>query len=200
MEKFKFFNKFKDAVIIANQHKEVVFVNNAFKRVFDDYTDFKRFSRKLNFDFIPLEAESALDFLPINQLFTTFENISALVSYRKSSAELLYFELSAYRRSKYVIMIFFDVTAQMELKKLKSDKETLEKNCEEAVNEVEKLRKMSRSNQVQAVKMALINKISNIIRESIDSKKILNSALKELATVFGAFRAYYASSENDNFK
>jgi len=200
MEKFCFFNKFKDAVIIANQQKEVVFANNAFKRIFDDYTDFKRFARKLNFDFIPLEAENALDFLPINQLFTTFENTSALVSYQKSSGEMLYFEISAYRRYKYVIMIFSDVTAQVELEKFKTDKEILEKNCAEAINEVEKLRKMSRSNQVQAVKMTLINKISNIIRESIDSKRILNSALKELATVFGGFRAYYASLGDDNFK
>ncbi len=200
MEKFKFFNKFKDAVIIANQQKEIVFANNSFKRIFDDYTDFKRFSHKLNFDFIPLEVENALDFLPINQLFTTCENLSALVSYQKSSGKLLYFDLSTYRRNKYIIMIFFDVTAQIELEKLKADKEILEKNCEKAMNEAEKLRKTSRSNQTQAVKMTLINKISNIIRETIDSNKIINSALKELGTVFGAFRAYYASCQDNNFK
>lgn len=200
MEKFKFFNKFKDAVIITNQQKEVVFVNNSFKRIFYDYTDFSRFSHKLNFDFIPFEVENALDFLPINQLFTIHENLSALVSYQQSSGNLLYFDLSSYRKNKYIIMIFSDVTAQINLEKVLNDKTNLEENYNEVIKEVEKLRKTARTNQTQAVKMTLINKISNIIRESIDSKKILNSALKELATVFGAFRAYYASNMTEGFK
>ena len=200
MEKFCFFNKIKEAVIITNQEKEVLFINNTFKRLFDDYKDFKRFSHKLNFDFIPFEAENALDFLPINQLYTTFENFSALVSYQKSNGDLLYFDLYAYRRNKYIVIIFSDVTPQMELDFLKENKKNLEKAYNDTVNEVEKLRKTSRSNQTQAVKMTLINKISNIIRESIDSKNILNSALKELATVLGAFRAYYASYNEKCFK
>ena len=197
MEKFCFFNKFKEAVIITNQQKEVLFINNTFKRVFNDYKDFRRFSHKLNFDFIPLEAENAMDFLPINQLYTTPENFSALVSYQKSNGDLQYFDMFAYRRNKYIIIIFSDVTPQIELETLKEKQKNLEKIYSETTKEVENLKKTSRSNQTQAVKMTLINKISNIIRESIDSKKILNSALKELATVFGAFRAYYASfSEN----
>ena len=200
MEKFRFFNKFKDAVIIATQEKEVVFVNNSFKRIFSDYKDFKRFSHNLNFDFIPMEAENALAFLPINQMFTAKEDCSALVSYQKSFGSLAFFDLSSYRRGKYIIMIFSDVTSQIELAKLKDEKLLLEKRCEDAINEVKNLKNTSRSNQAQAVKMTLINKISNIIRESIDSKKILNSALKELATMFGAFRSYYASFEDDWFK
>ncbi len=200
MEKFCFFNKFKDAVIIATQEKEVVFINNSFKRIFNDYKDFKRFSHKLNFDFIPMEAEDALAFLPINQLFTAQEDFSASVSYQKSNGSLEFFDLSSYRRGKYVIMIFSNVTSQIELSRVKEEKTMLEKKCEDAIKEVKNLKKTSQSNQAQAVKMTLINKISNIIRESIDSKKILNSALKELATVFGAFRAYYASYEEDYFK
>lgn len=199
MKKFAFFNKFKDAVIITNQQKEVLFINNSFKRVFNDYTDFKRFSHKLSFEFIPLEAEDASAFLPVNQLFTTAEDFSALVKYQKSERENLYFDLSAYRRSKYVIMIFSDVSSEFELEKLKKEKKTLEKDCEKAINDVAQLRKTSRTNQTQAVKMSLVNKISNIIRESIDSDKILNSALQELATVFGAFRSYYASVREKSF-
>ena len=200
MKKFVFFNKFKDAVIITNQEKEVVFINNSFKRIFNDYRDFKRFSHKLNFDFIPLEVEDASAFMPLNQVFTTMEDFSALVSYQQSSGNLLYFNLSAYRRAKYVIMIFSDVTAEIELERLKKDKEVLSKNYETTLAEVTQLRKTARSNQAQAVKMTLINKISNIIRESIDSDKILNSALKELATMFGAFRAYYASIKEISFE
>ena len=47
------------------------------------------------------------------------------------------------------------------------------------------------------MKLLLLNNVSNIIRESIDSSVILTSALGELLQMFGAFRAYYASSVND---
>ena len=47
--------------------------------------------------------------------------------------------------------------------------------------------------------MALINKISNIIRESIDLPSIINPTLKELAFMCGAFKAYYAEFNNKKF-
>ena len=197
MEKFAFFNKFKDAVIIVNQQKEVVFTNNTFNRIFDDYSDFRRFSHKFSCDFIPLDVEDVSAFLPINQILTTNQDFSALVSYQKSSGNLMYFDLSSYRRGKYIIIVLSDISAEFELERISHEKETLEKNCKNALIEVEQLRKSSRTNQAQAVKMTLINKISNIIRESIDSNKILNSALKELATMFGAYRAYYATNDKE---
>ena len=200
MEKFCFFNKFKEPVIITNQEKDVLFVNNAFKRTFQDYKDFKRFSHKLNFDFYPLEVEGASDFLPINQIFTTKEDFSALVSYQKTANELMFFDLSSYRRFNYIIMVFSDVSAKMELESVKAENEALNKKYMEISEETDKLKKRSTSNQAHAVKMTLINKISNIIRESINTNNILNSALKELATVFGAFRAYYASKQESCYK
>ena len=46
--------------------------------------------------------------------------------------------------------------------------------------------------------MILINKISNLIRESIDISKILTSALGELSSMFNAFKAYYAEYIDEN--
>lgn len=48
------------------------------------------------------------------------------------------------------------------------------------------------------MKLLLLNNISNIIRESIDTTIIIQSALEELSQMFGAFRAYYASAEDEN--
>ena len=63
-------------------------------------------------------------------------------------------------------------------------------------DELQKIRLMAQS---QAIRIALINKVSNIIRESMDISVILNSALKELAIMFGCFRAYYASMDDSEF-
>ena len=67
---------------------------------------------------------------------------------------------------------------------------------EEENDELQKIRQQAQS---QAFRIALINKVSNIIRESMDISMILNSALKELAMMFGCFKAYYASYNNNNF-
>ena len=197
MEKFSFFNKFKDAVIVANQKKEVVYTNRAFKRCFWDYNDFKRFSHKLSYDFYPFDAEDMQSFLPMHYLFESKEDFDAFVNYQDSKGEFSFYNLSAYKRGIYTIMIFSDVSAEVELERVKMEKENLVNECSSALKEVDRLRKMAQSTQAQAVKMTLINKISNIIRESIDSAKILSSALKELATMFGAYRAYYAKNDKE---
>ena len=48
--------------------------------------------------------------------------------------------------------------------------------------------------------MALLNRFNNQIRESVDLDKIIISALKELSTLLGGFKAYYASSTADKYK
>lgn len=50
------------------------------------------------------------------------------------------------------------------------------------------------------MKLLLLNNISNIIRESIDTSIILTSALEELSQMFGAFRAYYAKESDKSFQ
>ena len=61
------------------------------------------------------------------------------------------------------------------------------------------MQKIKQKAQSQAVRIALINKVSNNIRESIDLSQILQSALKELSIMFNAFKAYYAKFENDAY-
>ena len=48
--------------------------------------------------------------------------------------------------------------------------------------------------------MALLNRFTNTIRESVDNSKIIKSALKELCTHFGGFKAYFASSQDLKYK
>ena len=56
MKKFDIFNRFRDAVIIVNNNKEVIYKNNKFKRCFVDFVDLKKFSHNANFDMLFLLA------------------------------------------------------------------------------------------------------------------------------------------------
>lgn len=203
MEKFGFFNKFKDAVIVLNDRKEVVYRNNAFKRIFSDFNDIERFSHKLNFHtntFCPLSYENVNMSLPVYSAIISKEEFSAQVNYQNSQSKYFYFDLTAFKRNKYTIIVFSDISAEIELEKTREEYKILSERCEQINSKNLQLSKSAKTNQTQAIKMTLINKISNIIRESIDASKVMTSTLFELSTILGAFKAYYASITDKSFK
>lgn len=200
MDKYEFFSKFNDAVLIINDKEEVVYKNNAFKRTFKDFSDLHKFSHQLNFDACTLSGEDLQMYSPIYQAIISPQNFFACVTYQNQQKGTFYFEISAIKRNKYVVIIFNDVSAQNRANTLEKEYKTLSENYENLLAENKNFIKIKQKAQAQAIKMVLINKMSNIIRESIDTSKITNSALKELSNMFGAFKIYYASTLDKSFK
>lgn len=199
MKKFAIFNHFRDAVIITNHNKEAVYKNNTFKRWFPEFSDIKKFSHNANFDICPLETENPENYSPIYNAMMSKEDFSARISYQNDSGRLQYFDLYSVRKWKYTLMFFSDISAETEL----NSSENLNKKLKERViyleNQNNDLMKIKQKAQAQAIRIALINKVSNIIRGSMDLSVILSSALKELSVMFGTFKAYYASYNNGAF-
>ena len=195
MNKFDFFNKFNDAVIIINKEKDVVYKNSTFKRVFPDFTTLEKFSHKLNFDSCALTDINA--YSPVYEALHSRENFFTRISYQHSQKGFLYFDLTANKKGHYVILVFTDISAKIALEELQKEHAKLQENCEKLQEENRNYIKIKQKAQAQAIKMVLINKISNIVRESINISVILNSALKELYIMFGAFKAYFASYDEE---
>lgn len=200
MDKFEFFSKFNDAVIIVNDKMEVLYQNNAFKRTFNDFKTLEKFSHHLNFDICVVDGDNIETYSPIYQAIKSPQNFFAYVSYQNLQKELFYFNVTAIKRSRYVVIIFDDVSAQRKLETLRKENDIISEKYKKLQIENKNFIKIKQQAQAQAIKMVLINKISNIIRESIDMSKIVNSALKELSSMFGAFKIYYASTQNKSFK
>lgn len=200
MNKYEFFSKFNDAVIIINDKKEVLYINSAFKRVFKDFASLQKFSHQLNFDVCTLDGDNVEGFSPIYQAIKSPQNFFAFVSCHNPQKEIQYFNITAIKRSKYVVIIFDNVTAQQKIEQLQQDYNTLSDDYKKLDTENKNFIKIKQKAQSQAIKMALINRISNIIRESIDISKIINSGLKELSEMFGAFKIYYAAPTNKKDK
>lgn len=200
MKKFEFLNQFTDAAIVVNTLGEVIFRNNVFKRWFKDFSDIKRFSHNMNFDICPLNSENIDVYSPIYHALTSKENFFAYVSYEISQNNIMYFNLLAVKKSKYTIIFFADVTAKNELKDYKAEVKEITDKYNDLKEEVEDLQKIRQKAQTQAIRIALINKMSNIIRKSMDISVILNSALEELAMMFGAYKAYYAKHFDGYFQ
>ncbi len=200
MRKFDFFSQFRDAVIVTDNKYNVVYKNHSFDRVFKNFTDIKKFSHNSNFDICPLSNDGIENYTPIFNAINSKEDFFSRISYQITPSEIKYFDLTAIKRSKYTIMIFSDVTEQVQNEALNKRLKTLTSGVEALNAENEELRKIKQNAQSQAIRIALINKVSNIIRESIDISSILESTLSELSMMFGTYNAYYASSCEDGFK
>ena len=200
MDKFEFFSKFSDAVIIVNEKKEVLYKNNAFKRTFTDFSDLYKFSHQLNFDVCALDGDNVEVYSPIYQAIVSPENFFACVTYQNQQKEVLYFNTTSIKRNSYVVIVFNDVSAKTKVEALSKDYNELSEKYKKLQIENKNFIKIKQKAQAQAIKMVLINKMSNIIREYIDISKITNSALKELSNMFGAFKIYYASTKDKSYE
>lgn len=200
MKKFDIFRQFRDAVIILNKKQEVVYQNHTFKRWFKDFTNIKKLSHHSSFDICPLDSENIEIYSPIYHAIISKENFFARISYQSELNRLFYYDMQAIKKGKYTIIFFTDVSAQNQLNDVYKENENLKSKIEKLVEENEDLQKIKMKAQSQAIRIALINKVSNIIRESIDISQILQSALKELAIMFSSYKAYYAKTTKNGFE
>ncbi|MDE6139138.1 MAG: hypothetical protein K2F57_06675, partial [Candidatus Gastranaerophilales bacterium] len=199
MKKFDFFNQYRDPVIVVRDYDNIVFKNNMFCRVFKSFGDIRKFAHRMSFEMCPMDSENVDLFSPVFQAIVSKENFFARVSYNSPQNKVLFYDMTAVKRGAYTIIFLVDVSSDVMLKDNQKEKEVFQDKLTKLEEENDELQKIRLKAQSQAIRIALINKVSNIIRESMDISVILNSALKELGIMFGCFRAYYAASVESGF-
>ena len=192
MGKFDLFNKFNSAVIVVNDKKEVVFRNNLFKRMFSDFENLKKFSHKLNYNVCALVSNDVEVHSPILQALFSPQDFCAHVTYQTSGNDYFYYDLMATKKGTYTIIFLTDVTSKIGLETMLVRNQAYQKKISLLEADNKNLSKIKSQAQSQAMKLLLLNNISNIIRSSIDTSVILSSSLSELSQLFAAFKAYYA--------
>ena len=199
MKKFDFFNQYRDPVLIVKDYEKVVFKNNTFSRVFKNFDNLRKFAHLMNFEMCPMDSENVDLCSPVFQAITSKENFFARVFYT-GVGQSVFYDMTAVKRGSYTIIFLVDVSSDVLLKDNQKEREIFQDKLTKLEEENEELQKIRQQAQAQAIRIALTNKVSNIIRESMDISMILNSALKELAIMFGCFKAYYAASEDGGFR
>lgn len=199
MKKFDFFNKYYDPVMVIEGKDSLIYTNNAFKRYFPDFTDLKKFDHKLNYEICPLDISDDT-ISPISQAIASKQSFSTYVTYQNKQSEFLYFNIITEKKGKNTVIVFKDLSDSVKYQNLLNKYEQLEIECGNLKAENSSLLKVKDKTQAQALKLVLVNKMLNIIRESIDADKIIKSILKELSLTFGTFDAYYAAYENKKYK
>ncbi len=189
MDKFAFFARLTDAVVVTDDKYDIVYKNNIFNRSFEDFVDLKRFSHRLSFELCPLDSENPQSWSPIYHALQSKEDFFARVMLEDP---LKYYDLSAVKLNNQTALIFHEVTSAVLSENLKEENEQIRRDYDKLVKENDDLQKIRQKAQSQAIRIALVNNISNIIQESMDASEILNSALKELSTMLGAYKSYWS--------
>ncbi|MCQ2789032.1 MAG: ATP-binding protein [bacterium] len=199
MQKFEIFNKFNNAVLVINNNLEITYTNKVFDRTFGKFSSFENFCHLLSFDTCVLESGNIEMYSPIYQAAKSPHNFFSCATFQTSEKKL-YFNITSIKKKNYTIITLDDTTAQHELNLLQKEYEKISNKVEELSNNNQNLIKVQQEAQTQALKMALINKISTSMRESIALSKIISSTIQQLSNMFGATKIYYASTFENSFK
>ncbi len=199
MQKFEIFNKFNNAVLVINKNLEITYTNKVFDRTFGKFSSFENFCHLLSFDTCMLESDNVEMYSPIYQAAKSPHNFFSCATFQTSEKKL-YFNITSIKKKNYTIITLDDTTTQHELEILKEEYKKISNKVEELSNTNQNLIKVQQEAQTQALKMALINKISTSMRESIALSKIISSTIQQLSNIFGATKIYYASAFENQFK
>lgn len=200
MDNFKILNNIEDAILVINNKNEILFHNIAFKKQFGNISDISKIKKYFNFDICILNPDDISSITPIDLILSSEENFYAYCSYQKSKDEYLYLNISAINRKGYKVIILKDVTNTAKYQQIENNLTGLDSKYQSLLKENKKFLLLKEEAQGQAIKMALLNRISLIIRDSIDTSTIINSTLKELQTLLGSSKTYYAVKSGKSFK
>lgn len=194
---FSLYNNFSTPVMVLDDLQRIVFRNFQFTKSFGVVKNFEKFSNYFNFDICVLDSENLLNANPVTFALMSPENYTAIAAYQKGKTA--YFQLTSFYDRGYKVLAFKDITDSTLIEDLEESYEKLSMRCAQLEEENRTIADFRQKAQNQAIKMALIHRVSNVIRESIDISKIVNSTIKELANLFGAIKVYYAKIEGKNY-
>jgi signal transduction histidine kinase len=196
MEELDFLNNYQDVVCAFSKDNSLVFKNKLFNSTFSDYKTFERFKKRFNFNLRFLSLDNINNQTPIDILLKSTENFHTYCTYQNLNDKYTYFYIYTFKYLDYKIVVFKDITsldrvetAENKYLKLKS-----------LYNETQKSVKLQEHAQSQISKMAIINKLSLVIRETNDIVTILSCALEEIHNLLGSYKTYFSVKEKSFFK
>lgn len=193
------YNNLSTSILVLDENCRIVFKNISFIKTFGNIKNLEKFSKNFSFDICVLDSENLMNATPVNFAVASKENFTATTTYQKSKEQFLHYVINTFYDKNFKIIAFKNVTSEILFENIERKYTFLRQQYLALAEENKQFAALQQQSQAQTVKLALLHKISNIIRESIDLDKIIDAALKELFNLFGAIKVYYAQAEGKNF-
>ena len=191
-----FYHNLKEPIFICDIQSDTFYQNKACRDVFGELPAnggikaLKKIDYKFHFDFCLFKSDD-INFSPFDELLSSKNSITTYGVYQESEMVLRHFVIKAFSIKKYRILYFYDITKELECNKILEENEKLKIENQKFINTNSKA-------QNQAVKMALLNRISTSLSKTTDVKTLISTALKELSIILGANRLYFAKRINQS--
>ena len=181
--------------MIYDKRRDSLHQNNAFLSVFHAFepknwqNEIKKLEYKLHFELCLLESEDLKTYTPISALIRSKLEFSTFVSY-EGEGEVLYFVLKSVCMGNYKLIYFYDISKKLECERLEGENIALRAQA-----------KTVPAAQNQAARMALLNRISNLIHApSLDTNAVIDIAIQELGLIFRANKvSFVRDKEIENY-
>lgn len=194
-----FYHNLEEPIIIYDRKSEILYHNLSFSKIFGDFNNQKgydclsklayKFSNQMCF----LKSEDLRTYCPVTYAIENNVNFTTYTLFQKEEDKFYNFMIKAFDvKKRYRVVYFYDITKELQTERLKEENERLRIQNFEFANTNSKA-------QNQAVKMALLNRISLSIKNELDIKTLIEKSLKELSIVFGASKGYFAEFDKDSF-
>lgn len=194
-----FYHNLEEPIIIYDKKQNVLYHNLSFKKIFAQFNNSKgleclnKISYKFSYQMCFLKTEDVRTYNPIISAISATNNFTTFATYQKDENIFYHFMIKAFSiKNRYRVVYFYDITNEKQAEKLKEENERLR------IQNIEFASTNSKA-QNQAVKMALLNRISISIKNELDIKTLITKSLKELSVVFGANKSYYAEFNQGEF-
>ena len=193
-----FYHNLEEPIIIYDKKQNILYHNLAFKKIFGDFNNsegydcLSKLSYKFSYQMCFLKSEDLKTYCPPISAIKKDVNFSTFATYQKDEDKFYHFMIKAFSVKRYRIVYFYDITDELRTEKLKEENERLR------IQNVEFASTNSKA-QNQAVKMALLNRISISIKNELDIKTLIEKSLRELSIVFGASKSYFAEYDKNDF-
>ena len=196
---FSLYNNFDAAILILDGSNKIVFKNRSFVKNFGNIKNLGKFGNYFSFDICMLDSDNLMEANPVNFAVESNESFCANAVYQKTKEQFFYYLITSFFENKNKILVFKNITTQILFDESEKKYAFIRQQYLTLAEENKQFASLQQKSQAQTVKLALMHRISNVIRESMNLDKIVDSALKELFNLFGAVKVYYAKADGRNF-
>ena len=196
---FSLYNNFFSAILILDSKQKIVFKNVVFVKTFGNVKNLEKFSNCFSFDVCVLDSDNLLAANPVNFAILSKESFSTTALYQKTKDQILNFQITSFDKDNYKIIAFKNITNDILYEESEKKYAFIRQQYLNLAEENKQYANLQQKAQTQALKLALMHRVSNVIRESMDINKIINSTLKELFNLFAAIKVYYVELKNNYY-
>ena len=165
-----FYHNLEEPIIIYDRKMDILYHNLSFSKVFGDFNNSKGFqclsklAYKFAYQMCFLKSEDLRTYCPAIAALEKDVNYTSFATYQKDEDKFFHFMIKAFSvKKRYRVVYFYDITNELRGEKLKEENERLR------IQNIEFLNTNSKA-QNQAVKMALLNRISISIKNELTIK------------------------------